>query len=116
MNVTPRRPLFNRKPQSNIYRMFVWVVMILGGVWMLQQMDKGEIKPLFQATATPTRSPESYILEGDASFSAGKVDAAIDAYEEAVNINPNDARTWANLARIKTYSSAFLITNREKKE
>jgi hypothetical protein len=64
MNVNPRRPLFNRKPQSNIYRMFVWVMMILGGVWMLQQMDKGEIKPLFLATPTPTRSIESYLLEG----------------------------------------------------
>jgi tetratricopeptide (TPR) repeat protein len=94
--------------------MFLWVVMILGGVWMLQQLDKGEIRPLFEPTATPTRSPESYILEGDASFSAGKVDAAIIAYREALKVNPNDALIWAKLARIQTYSSAFLITNPEK--
>ena len=115
MNVNPRRPLFNRKPQSNIYRMFLWVVMILGGVWMLQQMDKGEIKPLFQATATPTRAPESYLLEGNANFTAGNLNAAILAYQEALELNPNDAETWAKLARIQTYSSAFLITNPEKK-
>src|SRR5512139_727273 len=115
MNVGPRRPLFNRKPQSNIYRMFLWVVMILGGVWMLQQMDKGEIRPLFEPTATPTRAPESYILEGDASFSAGKVDAAIIAYREALKVDPNNAEIWAKLARIQTYSSAFLITNADIK-
>lgn len=115
MNVNPRRPLFNRKPQSNIYRMFLWVVMILGGVWMLQQMDKGEIRPLFEPTATPTRSPDSYILEGDANFTAGNLNAAIIAYREALNINPNNADIWAKLARIQTYSSAFLITNEEKK-
>jgi len=115
MNVNPRRPLFNRRPQSNIYRMFVWVVMILGGVWMLQQMDKGEIKPLFEATPTPTRAPESYLLEGDTNFTAGNLDAAILAYEEALELNPNDAKTWAQLARIQTYSSAFLITNDDKK-
>ncbi|MBN2116355.1 MAG: tetratricopeptide repeat protein [Anaerolineales bacterium] len=115
MNVTPRRPLFNRKPQSNIYRMFVWVMMILGGVWMLQQMDKGEIKPLFLATPTPTRSIESYLLEGDANFKAGKLDAAILAYQEALELHPNDAETWWKLARIQTYSSAFLITNPDKK-
>lgn len=114
MNVNPRRPLFNRKPQSNIYRMFLWVVMILGGVWILQQMDKGEIRPLFEPTATPTRAPESYILEGDASFSAGKVDAAIIAYREALKVDPNNAEIWAKLARIQTYSSAFLITNPDK--
>jgi tetratricopeptide (TPR) repeat protein len=116
MNVSPRRPLFSRKPQSNIYRMFLWVMMILGGMWMLQQMDKGEIKPLFEPTPTPTRAVESYILEGDASFTAGKLDASILAYREAVRVDPNNAQIWAKLARIQTYSSAFLITNLEKQE
>jgi tetratricopeptide (TPR) repeat protein len=116
MNVPPRRPLFNRKPQSNIYRMFLWIVMLLGGIWMLQQINTGEIKPLFQATATPTRTTESFVMEGDANFTAGNLNGAITAYQEAVRANPNDAHTWSELARIQTYSSAFLITNPEKKE
>jgi tetratricopeptide (TPR) repeat protein len=115
MNVNSRRPLFNRRPQSNIYRMFLWVVMLLGGVWMLQQMNKGEIKPLFEPTPTPTRAPASYLMEGDTNFTAGNLDAAIRAYQEALEMNPNDPETWAKLARIQTYSSAFLITNTEKK-
>lgn len=115
MNISPRRPLFNRKPQSNIYRMFIWVIMLLGGVWILQQINTGDITPLFQATPTPTRSPESLILEGEAYFSAGNINAAIQAYRAAVDVNPGDAGTWAKLARIQTYSSAFLITNDEKK-
>jgi hypothetical protein len=57
--------------------MFVWVVMLLGGVWMLQQMDRGEIKPLFEATPTPTRAPQSYLMEGDTNFTAGNLDGAI---------------------------------------
>jgi tetratricopeptide (TPR) repeat protein len=116
MNVNPRRPLFNRKPQSNIYRVFLEVVAVLVGVWMLQQMDKGNIKPLFQATPVPTRSIQSYLMEGDADFKAGKLDAAILSYQEALELNANDAQTWAKLARIQTYSSAFLITNDEKKK
>jgi len=115
MNISPRRPLFNRRPQSNIYRMFLWVVMLLGGIWVLQQLSTGEIKPLFLPTPTPTRAVESYVLEGDANFTAGKLDAAITAYQEAVRVDPNNAQTWAKLARIQTYSSAFLITNPEKK-
>jgi tetratricopeptide (TPR) repeat protein len=95
--------------------MFLWVVMLLGGVWMLQQMNRGEIKPLFEATPTPTRAPTSYLMEGDTNFKAGKVEAAIQAYQEALELNPNDPETWAKLARIQTYSSAFLITNSQKK-
>ncbi|MEW6085662.1 MAG: tetratricopeptide repeat protein [Chloroflexota bacterium] len=115
MNIAPRRPLFSRKPQSNIYRMFLWVVMLLGGVWMLQQIDSGDIQPLFLATPTPTRSGSSLTLEGDAHFTAGNLDAAIQAYREAVRVDPGNAQSWAKLARIQTYSSAFLITNEEKK-
>lgn len=114
MNINSRRPLFHRKPQSNIYRMFLWVIMILGGVWILQQVDKGEIKPLFEPTPLPTRAAMSYLEEGDAQFTAGNLTAAILAYQEALRMDPNDAQTWAKLARIQTYSSAFLITNDEK--
>ena len=115
MNVYPRRPLFNRKPQSNIYRMFLWVILILIFIWMLQQMNKGEIQPLFLPSPTPTRAADSYALEGDANFTAGKLDAAILAYQEALRVAPNSAETWSKLARIQTYSSEFLITNPEKK-
>jgi tetratricopeptide (TPR) repeat protein len=115
MNINSRRPLFHRRPQSNIYRMFLWLVMILGGVWMLQQMNKGEIKPLFEATPLPTRAVASYLEEGNAHFTAGNLTKAILAYQEALRLDPNDAQTWSKLARIQTYSSAFLITNDEKK-
>jgi len=95
--------------------MFLWVVMLLGGVWMLQQINRGNIQPLFLPTPTPTRSTDSYVLEGEANFTAGNLDAAIQAYLQAVRVNPNDAQTWGKLARVQTYSSAFLITNEEKK-
>jgi tetratricopeptide (TPR) repeat protein len=96
--------------------MFLWVVLILVFIWMLQQMDKGEIQPLFQATPTPTRAADSYALEGDANFTAGNLDAAILAYQDALRVDPSNASTWAKLARIQTYSSAFLFTNEQKKE
>lgn len=115
MNIGPRRPLFSRKPQSNIYRMFLWVVMLLGGIWILQEVSRGDIQPLFLATPTPTRTTDSYIMQGDANFTAGNLDAAIRAYQQAVEVDPNNAQTWAKLARIQTYSTAFLITNDEKK-
>jgi len=115
MNISPRRPLFNRKPQSSIYRMFLWVMMMLGGIWLIQQVSRGDIKPLFEATPTPTRSVGSLLLEGNAEFTSGNLDAAISSYQEALQVNPDNAETWAKLARIQIYSSSFLITDAEKK-
>ena len=96
--------------------MFIWVMMMLGGIWLIQQVRTGELKPLFEATLTPTRSIQSLLLEGEANFTAGNLNSAITAYQEGLKVNPNDAETWAKLARIQTYSSAFLITDAEKKE
>src|SRR6185503_1337237 len=116
MNISPRRPLFNRRPQSSIYRMFLWVMMMLGGIWLIQQVSRGDIKPLFEATPTPTRSVGSLLMEGDAEFTAGNLDAAITSYQEALRVNPDNAETWRKLARIQIYSSAFLITDAQKKD
>ncbi len=114
MNVSARRELFRKRPSSNIYRLFALVVMILGGVWLIRQVDRGEIQPLFLPTPTPTRFAESYSLEGDAHFTAGKLDSAITAYQEAARVDPDNAQVWAQLARIQAYSSALLTTDSER--
>ncbi len=111
MNVPGRKPIFNRRPEPNLYRMFFWIVLILGGIWLIRQIDAGDIKPLFEATPTPTRNADSYALEGDAQFTAGKLDAAITAYQEAVRVDPNNATIWIKLARIQTYSTRLLVTD-----
>jgi len=114
MNIYRRRDLFYRKPQTSLYRIFLLLVLILGGVWFLRQINSGEIQPLFQPTPTPTRAVESYALEGDAQFIAGDLNSAIKAYQQAVRVSPNDAQIWAKLARIQTYSSALLTTDPER--
>jgi len=111
MNLNPRRNLFYQKQRPNIYRLFFLIVMILGGVWLIRKVDRGEVKPLFLPTAQPTRTSDSFVMEGDAQFIAGDMDAAIEAYQEAVTADPNNADVWAKLARIQTYSSSLLTTD-----
>jgi tetratricopeptide (TPR) repeat protein len=111
MNVYPRRELFYKKPHTRIYRLFLIVVLILGGVWLIRGVDQGEIERPFTATATPTRSVDSYALEGDAQFTAGNLEQAITAYREAVRVDPSNAQIWAKLARIQAYSSALETTD-----
>jgi len=115
MNLAPRRPIFRRRQESNVYRMFLWVLLILGGLWMIRQGQRGGIQPLFLPTATPTRLAASYIQEGEAQFTAGKLDAAILAYREATRVEPSNAEAWSRLARIQTYSSSLLTTDAERR-
>lgn len=115
MNVYPRRELFYKKTRANIYRLFLLVALILGFVWLISGWTRGEIERPFTATATPTRTVDSYALEGDAQFTAGNLDSAITAYREAVRLDPNNAQIWAKLARIQTYSSSLKTTDAERR-
>ena len=114
MNIYPRRDLFHKKPRTSLYRLFLLVVMILGGIWLIRGVKQGEIKKPFTATVTPTRSVDSYALEGDAQFIAGNLDEAISAYREAVRVDPSNPQIWAKLARIQAYSSALLTTDPQR--
>lgn len=114
MIVRKRRSLFYQKKQANYYRLFLWICLILAGLWLINQVQMGVIQRPFQATAEPTRSVRSYALEGDASFSAGQLDDAISAYQEATKVNPNDIEVWVKLARIQAYSSNLLTTDADR--
>jgi tetratricopeptide (TPR) repeat protein len=102
--------------------MFLLVVLILGGIWLIRSLMSGDVKPLFLPTPTPTRMATSYALQGDALFIAGQLEdsgdsiGALSAYRRAVEIDPNNAQVLAQLARIQTYSSAMLVKNDEIKK
>jgi tetratricopeptide (TPR) repeat protein len=113
MQISQKRPLFRRRDDSSVYRMFLWVVLILAGVWIIRLTQQGDIKPLFLPTPTPTRLATSFTLEGDAHFTAGQLDAALTAYNEASRVEPNNAQVLAQLSRIQTYSTALLVNNEE---
>jgi tetratricopeptide (TPR) repeat protein len=115
MNVLPRRPLFHQRRRTSLYRVFVLVVLILAAAWFASQVDRGAIKRPFLPTPTPTRTVQSYSLEGEASFAAGKLEEAILAYQEAARVAPADAEVWARLARVQTYSSNLLTTDAQRK-
>lgn len=89
--------------------------MILGGLWVIYGLKAGDIKTIGVPSPTPTRGASSYESEADAYFRAGKLAAAIAAYQRAIDVDPNDANAWAKLARIQTYASALTTTDEEKR-
>ena len=109
MNINYRRSIFRRRDESSVYRMFFFVVLILAGIWLIRSVQQGDVKPLFLPTATPTRFAASFTLEGDAHFTAGKLEAAINAYNDAAAVDPTNAEIWAQLSRVQTYSTALIV-------
>ncbi len=123
MNLTGKRPTFSRKgPKSKPFRVLVLLLLILIGAWISTKIGTGSddiIQPLFLPTPTATRTAESYLKEAKAFFNAGKIDDpdetdAIDAYRMALDLDPENAQGWAELARLLTYSSNLLSTQEDR--
>ena len=95
----------------NLGRILVLVLLIGGGLFLLQMREAGQVQPLFLATPTATRTVKSFEEEATARVSAGNLPGAIEAYQKALEVSPDDASLWAELARIQTYASALQASN-----
>jgi tetratricopeptide (TPR) repeat protein len=96
------------------WRILAYLAAIGAGLLLFRSFQAGQVRPLLLATPTPTRTADSHAEEGRTQFSAGRLDAAIAAYQLAVQVAPNEPAPAAELARIQTYSSALLTTVSEK--
>jgi tetratricopeptide (TPR) repeat protein len=115
MYLNGKDPTFrNTRSRSNPYRVMILVVLVVFFGSMISRLMKGDVEPLFMPTPTPTRTVNSFFLEGQTHFAAGNLDAAIDAFQRAAAMNPDDPEALIELARVQTYSSALLTTDAER--
>jgi tetratricopeptide (TPR) repeat protein len=111
-----KRNLFsNQKKKSNPVRAFILLVLILAGLFVIRGFNVGQIQPILRVTPTPTRSLNSYALEGETHFQAGNLEKAIEAYHNAITMSPQDASLRAELARIQVYSTSQITVDADKK-
>jgi tetratricopeptide (TPR) repeat protein len=63
--------------------------------------------PFFVATPTATLSPESFINRAQEMFQAGKIEAAKDAYKQAIAANPENSTNFIELARLQAFTGEY---------
>lgn len=87
-----------RRSRVNPLRIIVLLALVAGALYV-NQVVVPATPPLFVATATPTRSPDSYIGDAQTLIQAGKVNQAIEMYKEAVKADPENPAVYVTLAR-----------------
>ena len=104
-----RRP----KRRPNLLRI-IFLLILIGAALYINQVVVPATPPLFVPTATPTRSPESFVNQAEELFNEGKLTQASDSYKEAITVNPHNPSNYINLARIQVwlgeYDEAILNT------
>jgi tetratricopeptide (TPR) repeat protein len=115
MYLQGKEPTFrNHRKKNNPYKVLLLLALIVFFGTVLSGIAKGDVQPLFMPTPTPTRTTNSFVIEGQTHFEAGNLNAAISAYQNAIQLDPDDPNLYVELARIQTYSSALLTTDAEK--
>ena len=95
-----------RRPRSNPFR--ILAIMILIGIGLyVNQVVVPATPPLFIPTATPTRSPESYINEAEALYADGKFAQAINTYQQAISVDPDNPSIYLNMARAQIFTAKY---------
>lgn len=92
-----------RRKRPNLFGWTVLGLVLLFGYYFDQVYLPSQPNP-FDATPTPTRSPESFVTEAEQLFKDGKLFQAIDAYESAIKSSPQDALLYIELARVQVFA------------
>ena len=115
MYIPEKKPLFRKPPrESNPYRIAVMLGILMMMLLVLRNLNSGKMTPLFLPTATPTRTVDSFADEGETYFVAGDLEKAMEAYKQAVALDPTNVELRDELARIQVYSTTLLTIDAEK--
>ncbi len=116
IQLSGKQMAFRQRRSSNSFVLLILLILIVASLYLLRGvLFTQEIKSPFAPTAIPTRTAQSHAVEGETQFNAGNLEAAIAAYQKAVQFEPNNAQIWAELARIQAYSSASLATDDDRR-
>lgn len=95
-----------RRQHFNWFRIIVLTLLIAAGLYL----DKFVIPAapaLFEATPTATRPPEAYMTEGQGLFDQGKLNQAIQVYQQAVAVKPDDPAIYVALAQVQVFAGDY---------
>ncbi|MBA4419523.1 MAG: hypothetical protein C0391_00025 [Anaerolinea sp.] len=85
----------------------LFLLVLVGGVLYFNQVIVPVTAPFFIPTTTPTRAPEAYIADAEALTLDGKFLQAVDAYKQAIEVDPQNAANYVNIAKILIYTQQY---------
>jgi tetratricopeptide (TPR) repeat protein len=95
-----------RRRRSNPLTIIILTVLVGIGIYV-NRVIIPTVPPLFVPTPTPTTSPEAYLAEAQQLETEGKYAQAIEAYHNALLLNPDNPGIFINIAKLQIYTSHF---------
>lgn len=104
-----------KKPKrTSAFRVFILTILILCGLWLIRVQPEWA-RP-FEPSPIPTRAARYFINDGDIFFGEGKLYQAIDAYEQAIQLEPENDIPYSRQSNLLIFTgdTARALTKAEK--
>ena len=95
-----------RRRRPNYFGWTIFGLVVLFGYFFNQVYLPSQPNP-FEATPTVTRSPESFKTEAEELFKEGHLSDAIEAYQSAINVSPQDPLLYIAIARLQVWAGQY---------
>lgn len=97
----------NRRRRTSNPLTILLLLLLIGGGFYINQVVVPQTPPLFVPTPTPTRSPESFLAEAEQFVREGKFKQAIQVYQTALLVNPDNPLIYLAIARLQVYTNQY---------
>lgn len=95
-----------RRQHFNWFRIIVLTLLIAAGLYLNRYVIPAA-PAMFQATATATLPPEAYLTDAAQLFDQGKLNQAIEVYQKAVAVAPDDAAIYVSMAQVQVFAGDY---------
>jgi tetratricopeptide (TPR) repeat protein len=95
-----------RRKRPNFFGWAIFALVVLFGYYF-NRVYLPATPLLAGPTATPTRSPESYMTEAEKLFQEGQLEQTMNAYQAAINASPQDPAPYIALARVQVWAGLY---------
>lgn len=96
----------HKRQRSNPFRVVIFLA-VIGLVIYVNQFYVPTIPNFFASTPTPTRPPESYITDAQNLETQGKLNMAITAYKQAIEVDPKNPANYVELCKLEIYTGDY---------
>lgn len=95
-----------RRQHFNWFRIILLTLLIAAGLYLNRYVIPAA-PAYFEATPTATRPPEAYLTEAEQLFNQGKLNQAIEAYQQAIIVDPGNAGTYVSMAQVQVFAGDY---------
>ena len=93
-----------RRRSSSPRRILILLALIAAGLYMIANQNQLRQVLIPQPTPTATRTARSYVVEAQSLVEAGRLKESIDAYIQAISLDPNNVDVLIAMSRLMALS------------